>query len=90
MSSKKSTSKKPASKSVIVGRSQKTGHSIYVSELEYNELLDEVKKLSPTDNEAIFRGQLHALLMQKFKGRFSLKQITAKKYKELKSNWSNK
>jgi hypothetical protein len=90
MPSKKTTTvkkKKSNPKSITIGRSKKSGHSIMILEKEYKELMVEVGKMEPTDNEAVFRGQLHGLIQEKFKGRFSLKQVDDKKYKELKGKW---
>lgn len=90
MPSKAKNTNKDESKSIVIGASSKTGHSIYIQETEYQELLEAVKQMEETDNEAIFKGQLYALIEDKFKGRFSLNQVSDKKYKELKGNWTPK
>ena len=87
MPSKKKEAPNEKVKNKVSARSKNTGHSIYIKESEYQELLKEIPKLDSTDNEAIFKGQLHALIMNKFKGRFSLKQVTDKNYKQLKGKW---
>ena len=83
-------SSKKAATSFIIGVNKKTGHSIYVDKKEYDEVLSEIEKMDNTDNEAIFRGQLQAILMNKFKGRVTLNCVTAKNYKELKGRWTPK